>query len=330
VPATPTGTPPARGAGAAALRIASRGSRLALAQAALAAEALGTAAGTDAATEVVTIETEGDRDRETPLTVLGGRGVFVKAVQEAVLDGRADLAVHSLKDVPTEPAPGLVIGAVLRRGDARDALVASGGRRLAELPAGARVGTSSQRRAALLRALRPDLERVEVRGNVDTRLRLVEEGRYDAMLLALVGLVRLDRADAATQLFDPTEFLPAPGQGAIAIECRAEDERTLALLAAADHHPTRAVVEAERGVLAALGSGCALPVGAHAIVDGDLVALRAMLAGPGEGLPLFGDAAGPIAQAEQLGRSLGERLSDALAEQDPAAAAELGVAGGQP
>ncbi len=326
-PATPArGEPAASRTGTATLRMASRGSRLALAQAALAAGALADAA----ATEVVTIETEGDRDRETPLTVLGGRGVFVKAVQEAVLDGRAELAVHSLKDVPTDPAEGLVIGAVLRRGDARDALVASGGRRLAELPAGARVGTSSGRRAALLRALRPDLQPVEVRGNVDTRLRLVEEGRYAALLLALAGLVRLGRADAATQIFDAGEFLPAPGQGAIAIECRADDERALALLAAADHAPTRAAVEAERGVLVALGSGCALPVGAHAVVDGDLLALRGMLAGPGDGLPLFGDAAGPVAQAARLGRGLGERLRDALAERDPAAAAALGVAGGRP
>ena len=309
---TSPGTPAGRHAGTRTLRIAARGSRLARAQVALAIEALAAvvpAAGPGAdATEIVTVETEGDRDRTTPLAVLGGRGVFVKAVQQAVLDGRADLAVHSLKDVPTEPVAGLVIGAVLARGDARDALVASGGRRLAELPAGARVGTSSPRRAALLRVLRPDIEPVEVRGNVDTRLRLVEEGRCDAVLLALAGLVRLGRADAATQLFDATEFLPAPGQGAIAIECRSGDERVLALLAAVDHAPTRAAVEAERGVLAALGSGCALPVGAHAVVDGDLVALRAMLVHAEAALPLFGDAAGPIAQAEQLGRGLGSRL----------------------
>ena len=235
------------------MRIASRGSQLAMAQARLAVKMLALTH-TTLTTEIVTIETEGDRDRDTSLTLLGGRGVFVKAVQEALLDGRADIAIHSLKDMPTEPVAGLVVGAILPRGDARDALVASNGRRLAELAAGARVGTSSLRRAALLRAIRPDLEPVEVRGNVDTRLRLVEEGKYDAVLLALAGLVRLDRADAATQLFDTAEFLPAPGQGAIAIECRADDEKTRTLLAATDHAPTRAAVEAERGVLAALGA----------------------------------------------------------------------------
>ncbi|MQA00418.1 MAG: hydroxymethylbilane synthase [Dehalococcoidia bacterium] len=299
------------------LRIATRGSRLALAQTHLAADALRDGA-PGLEVEVIEITTEGDRDRETPLSVLGGRGVFVRGVEAALLDGRADVAVHSLKDVPTEAVPGLVLGAYLERGDPRDVFVGRDGRRLADLPAGARVGTSSSRRVALLRALRPDLEAVEIRGNVDTRLRKVVDGGYDGVVLAAAGLDRLDRLGEATQLFDALEFLPAPGQGAIALECRADDERTLGWLAAVDHAETRAAVTAERGFLAALGSGCTLPVGAYAQLDGDLVALRAMLgaelAGADGSMPVFGDASGRPEDAEAIGRGLGERLLQAHEE----------------
>ena len=305
------------------LRVATRGSALALVQTELAIQAL-RAALPDLETEVVEIRTEGDKDRATPLSVIGGRGVFVRGIEESLLDGSADIAVHSLKDVPTEVPAGLVLAAYLERADPRDVLVASGGRRLKDLPAGAKVGTSSNRRAALLRALRPDLEVSEIRGNIDTRMRRVAEGDYDGAVLAAAGIERLGRLGEVTQFFEAMEFLPAPGQGAIVIECRADDEATLALLAQVDHAPTRAAAEAERGFLAALGSGCTLPVGAYAQVDGDLVALRAMIGDAESGEPLFGDASGAASEAERVGRGLGERML-AMTEHTEAAGAEGGA-----
>jgi len=300
------------------LRIATRGSALAIAQTELVVDALRRVA-PDLDAEYVEVRTEGDADRTTPLRVIGGRGVFVRAVERALLDGRADVAMHSLKDVPTDVPEGLVLAAYLERGDPRDVLVASGGRRLKDLPEGARVGTSSNRRAALLRALRPDLEITEIRGNVDTRMRRVAEGDYDGALLAAAGLARLGRLDEATQLFEAVEFLPAPGQGVIAVQCRVDDTETRALVEGIDHYPTRVAVEAERGFLAALGTGCSLPVGAYAQVDGDLVALRAMLAHEATGQPFFGEATGALAEADAIGRGLGARmLAAASAEAPPA------------
>ncbi|MEX2373941.1 MAG: hydroxymethylbilane synthase, partial [Dehalococcoidia bacterium] len=246
--------------GPARIRLASRASALALAQVALTADALRAQVLRQAQDErglevdVVEVTTKGDRDRETSLRVLGGQGVFVGAVRDAVLEGRADAAVHSLKDVPTTPADGLVIAAMLERADPRDVFVGRDGARLADLPAGARVGTSASRRVAILRALRPDLEYVEIRGNVDTRIAKVNAGEYDGAMLAAAGLARLGRLSEATQVFEAEAFLPSPGQGVIALECRADDEATRALLAQADHAPSRAAVEAERGVLAALGT----------------------------------------------------------------------------
>jgi len=301
-------------------RIATRGSRLAMAQAEMAVESL---RGADASfeAEIVEVSTEGDRDQQTPLSALGGRGVFVRAVEDALLEGRADIAVHSLKDVPTQLADGLTIGAMLPRGDPRDALVASGGRRLAELPDGARIGTGSPRRAALLLTMRPGLKIVEIRGNVDTRLRRVAEGEYDGALLAAAGLDRLGRLDEATQIFEAMEFLPAPGQGTIALQCRADDRPLLAQLATVDDAPTRAVAEAERGFLAALGVGCALPLGAYAQMSDGLLTVRGMLSGGGPvgaaaasdflAAPAFGDAVGAPGEAEALGRRLAERLLEA-------------------
>jgi hydroxymethylbilane synthase len=297
------------------LRLATRASALAMVQSDGVADALRDAT-PGLVVEYVRITTEGDADRATPLSILGGRGVFVRGVEDALLRGDADIAVHSLKDVPTEAVPGLVIGAVLERADPRDAFVGARGRRLAELPAGARVGTSSQRRRALLRLLRPDLEVVELRGNVDTRLRKVADGEVDGALLAAAGLSRLGRLAEATQIFEAMEFLPAPGQGAVAVECRADDAATLTLLAHLEHAQTRAAVEAERGFLGALGSGCTLPVGAFAQVDGDLVALRAMIADVDGRAPVFADGSAPLAQAAALGRSLGERLQVAAATRE--------------
>ena len=302
----------------ATLRIATRGSRLALVQTGLVADVL-RAADRDLAIEVVEVSTEGDRDRATPLRVLGGRGVFVKAVEDTLLDGRADLAVHSLKDVPTEVVSGLTIAAVPERADPRDVLVASDGRSLAELPAGARVGTSSRRRAALLRALRPDLVIGEVRGNVETRVAKVRDGGLDGVILAAAGLDRLGRLAEVTQLFEAMDFPPAPGQGALGIQCRGDDEPTQALLAPLDHPATHAATDAERGVLEALGSGCSLPVGAYATVEGDLLALRGMLAADDDAIPNFGDATGAVSEAAMIGRGLGERLQEATAIAEPTA-----------
>ena len=296
------------------LRLATRGSRLARAQSALAAEAL-RAQHPEFEVELVRVQTEGDVDRTTPLHILGGRGVFVRAVERALLEGEAEIAVHSLKDVPTATPAGLTLAAMLPRGDPRDALVASGGRRLAELPAGARVGTSSQRRALLLRALRPDIEVAEIRGNVETRLRKVAGGEYDAVVLAAAGLDRLGRLGEATQIFEALEFLPSPGQGAIVVQCRSDDTATRALLAGVDDTVTRAAVEAERGVLAELGSGCALPVGAFALLADGLLALRAMVGDEAGERARFGDAAGPAGEAEALGRGLAREL---MAAGDPA------------
>ncbi len=289
------------------LRIATRASALALVQTRLAADALRAAhPGLDL--DEVEVTTEGDRDRTTPLTILGGRGVFVRSVEQALLDGRADLAMHSLKDVPTEQLPGLALVAVLPRADVRDALVSRDGAGLQSLPSGARVGTSSRRRVALLRALRPDLQATELRGNVDTRLRRVTEGVVDAALLAAAGLDRLGRAAEVTEYLDARDFLPAPGQGAIVLQCRADDASTIALLAAIDDEATHQATDAERAVLAALGSGCSLPVGAFATITGATLQLRAMIA-TDDGRPHFEDATGPATSGVALGRELGERLA---------------------
>ncbi len=290
------------------LRFATRASQLALVQTELAIAALN-AANAKIETETVEVSTEGDRDRETPLTVLGGRGVFVRAVEEALLTGAADIAVHSLKDVPTDVPAGLTLAAFLPREDPRDVLVASGGRRLADLAAGARVGTSSRRRVALLRAMRPDLETLDIRGNVDTRLRKVADGEYDGAILAAAGLRRLGRFDEATQVFEEMAFMPAPGQGTVVLQCRDDDDATIELLSTIDDTETRIAAEAERGFLAALGTGCSLPVGAYARLSGDLLALRGMIGSDEDGtLPAFGDVTGPPAEAEALGRGLAERL----------------------
>jgi hydroxymethylbilane synthase len=290
------------------LRIATRGSALALVQTRLVTQAL-TEAHADLTIEEVIITTEGDRDRVTPLTVLGGRGVFVRSVEEALLDGRADVAMHSLKDVPTEPLPGLTLAAVLPRADVRDALVTREGAKLADLPAGARVGTSSRRRMALLRAARPDVVTTELRGNVDTRLRRVTEGAVDAAVLAAAGLERLNRLDSKVELLDPLEFVPAPGQGAIVVQCRADDTSTLALLRGIDDLDTHLATDAERGVLAALGSGCSLPVGAYARLEGGRLRLRGFI-GDEKGSSHFEDAEGVSEDATALGLEVGRRLGE--------------------
>lgn len=284
-------TEPGRAETGRGLRVGTRGSALALTQTGHVVEALVEAAGLDPADlSTVRVRTEGDRLTGS-LAALGGAGVFVAALREAVLDGRCDVAVHSLKDLPVAPAPGLVLAAVPRRVDARDALCARDGLTLADLPAGARVGTGSPRRAAQLLAVRPDLEVLDIRGNVDTRLGRVAgrraadgtpagPGDLDAVVLAAAGLARMGLLDAATELLEPVVMAPAPGQGALAVECRPDvldDPRVAAGLAALDHEPTRLAVTAERALLGALEAGCAAPVGAHALVEGTHLHLDAVV-----------------------------------------------------
>lgn len=251
------------------LRIGTRGSALALTQTGMVADDLADATG--ATTELVTITTDGDRSNE-PLSRAGGTGLFTGALRDALVDGRCDVVVHSLKDLPTAPHDQLVVAAIPAREDPRDALCARDGLTLDALPAGARVGTGSPRRMAQLRRRRPDLEVVDIRGNVDTRLGKVTSGELDAVILAAAGLNRIGRTDVITELLDPDAWPTAPGQGALAVEVRRGEED---LVRALDHPETRAAVEAEREVLALLEAGCSAPVGARAVVDAGLLLLSA-------------------------------------------------------
>ncbi len=291
------------------LRLGTRRSALATTQSTWVADRL-RALGHDV--ELVEVSTHGDRDRTTPLAQLGGTGVFVSALREALADGRVDLAVHSLKDLPTAPDPRTTLGAVPVREDVRDALVARDGLTLGELPAGATVGTGSPRRRAQLAALGLGLEITDLRGNVDTRLRAVHEGRLDAVVLAAAGLRRLGRADEVTELLDPLQVLPAPGQGALAVEVRADDEATLAAVAPLEDPDTRACVTAERALLAELEAGCSAPVGALAEVvegvDAAELSLRAVVAAPDGSTDLRRSLTGDPAEAAALGRRLARLL----------------------
>ncbi|MCS5720589.1 hydroxymethylbilane synthase [Herbiconiux sp. CPCC 203407] len=257
------------------LRVATRGSALARAQTGHVVAALHEATGVEI--DVVIITSEGDRSKES-LASLGGTGVFASALREALTAGECDMIVHSLKDLPTAPYRGLTIGAVPEREDPRDALCSRDGLMLDELPEGARVGTGSPRRMAQLLALRPDLEIVDIRGNVDTRLARVRDGDLDAVVLASAGLARLGRLDAASELFALDIWPTAPGQGALAIEIREGD--SIPELLSIEHSATRTAVLAERSVLAALEAGCAAPIGATAAVTGDLLELSATVYQP--------------------------------------------------
>jgi hydroxymethylbilane synthase len=280
------------------LVIASRGSQLALWQARWVAAQL-SAAGHPCRIEIV--KTTGDKITDVPLAKVGSKGLFTKEIEEALLDGRADLAVHSLKDLPTELPEGLVLAAVPEREDPRDAVV---GRKLAELPVGARVGTSSLRRAAQLRQLRPDLLVESVRGNLDTRLRKLDEGQYDAILLAAAGLKRLGWGDRIAEILAPEQMCPAVGQGALAIEARAGFEK-VALL---DHADTHTAVVAERAVLAALGGGCQVPIGAYATVSEGRVRVLAIVAAPDGSQVIRAEAEGEAAEAAGIGARLAADL----------------------
>lgn len=297
----------------AALRLGTRRSPLATAQAQLVAAAVTERTGRPV--ELVPVTTYGDSSRAA-LSAIGGSGVFVGALREAVLSGEVDAAVHSLKDLPTAPADGVVLAAVPTREDPRDALVARDGLTLGELPAGSRVGTGSPRRAAQLRALGFGLEVVDVRGNVDTRLRLVADGAVDAVVLARAGLARLGRLDVITEVIDPLQMLPAPGQGALAVECRTpHDADTTAihsLLAVLDDAVTRLAVDAERTVLAALEAGCSAPVGAYGEgADGEHALelyLRAVVSAVDGSASIRLSATGPLDEAARIGRDLAAEL----------------------
>lgn len=246
------------------LRLGTRASLLARTQSGHVADLVRARLGREV--ELVEVSTQGDRDRTSPLASMGGTGVFVSALRDALLAGEVDLAVHSLKDLPTYPCEGIALAAVPVREDPRDVVVARDGLTLGELPVGSRVGTGSPRRAAQLHALGLGLEVVPVRGNVDTRLRKVTEGELDAVLLARAGLARIGRLEAVTEVLDPLQLLPAPGQGALGLECRSADTDLVAELATLEDPDTRAAVDAERAVLAELEAGCSAPVGALAEV----------------------------------------------------------------
>jgi hydroxymethylbilane synthase len=283
------------------LVIASRGSQLALWQARWVAAEL-TALGHQCRIEI--IKTTGDKITDVPLSKVGGKGLFTKEIEEALLDGRADLAVHSLKDLPTELPAGLALAAIPKREDARDAIV---GRKLADLPDGAKVGTSSLRRAAQLRRLRPGLIVESIRGNLDTRLRKLDEGQYDAIVLAAAGLKRLGWADRIAEILPDNVMCPAVGQGALAIETRTSGAGRDAC-AALDHPETHSAVAAERAFLRALGGGCQVPIGAHAKVDGARLHLSGLVIAPDGSALVRANLEGETAQAETIGAALATQL----------------------
>jgi hydroxymethylbilane synthase len=293
-------------AAARTLRVGTRASALARTQTQMVADRLG------ADVEIVPIVTEGDRSRAA-LAQIGGTGVFVTALRAALLEDRIDVAVHSYKDLPTAQADGVTVAAVPTREDPRDALVARGGLTLGELPPGSRVGTGSPRRAAQLHALGLGLEIVPLRGNVDTRLRTVADGELDAVVLALAGLRRLGRADEVSEILDPIQMLPAPAQGALALECRADDQPALLALAALDDADARATVVAERALLAALEAGCSAPVGGLAeIAEDDAgdpeVFLRGSVTAVDGSDAVRLSATGPLTDADGIGRRLAAEL----------------------
>ena len=293
------------------LRLGTRGSPLALAQAAEAKARLAAAhvaLGAPDAIEIVPIRTSGDRPSQRPLAEEGGKGLFTKEIEEALLAGAIDLAVHSLKDMQTSLAGGLAIACCLAREDPRDALIAKNARRIADLAPGAIVGTASVRRKAQLLYLRPDLAIVPLRGNVGTRLRKLADGECAATVLAVAGLKRLGRADCIGAAIPPEEMLPAAGQGVIAIETRAEDARVRDLLAAIDHGATSACARAERALLAALDGSCQTPIAALATLVGDRLALDAMVIRPDGGALYRARRDGGASEASALGADAGAEL----------------------
>jgi hydroxymethylbilane synthase len=293
------------------IRIGTRGSALALEQARRVVAALQRLVPTlDCQTRVIT--TRGDLDQKTPLTVLGGQGIFAKELQSALLDHEIDLAVHSVKDLTSERPEGLTIGAVPGREDPRDVLVSRDGRRLSELPPNARVGTSSRRRMVQLHQARPDVQPVDFRGNIDTRLRKVRDAEVDAAILAAAGILRMGWGDRITEYLPIDDFVPAPGQGAIGVECRSEDTWLIDLLAGLNDRDAALAVSVERAYLQAIGGGCSSPIGAHAVVDGGIVRLRAMLADESMTHSLFETRTAPAPDAPEMARQLAGEMKQRL------------------
>jgi hydroxymethylbilane synthase len=299
----------AQSSGAPLLRIGTRGSPLALAQADEVCARLAAAHGVDRTRIAVqVIRTTGDKIQDRPLAEAGGKGLFTKEIEEALQAGEVDLAVHSAKDLPTWLPDGLALLACLPREDVRDAFVSRKAATIAELPHGAVVGTASLRRQALVKRLRPDLRVVSFRGNVETRLRKLDDGVVDATLLALAGLKRLGRADAATALLSAHEFPPAVGQGTIAIEARTADARTRELVRAVDHADTAVALTAERAFLAALDGSCRTPIAGLAQVEGDRLSFRGLIIRPDGSETHETTRAGAPAQAAALGADAGREL----------------------
>ena len=258
--------------------------------------------------ELVTMSTQGDRVLDSPLAKIGGKGLFVKELEQGMLEGRADIAVHSMKDVPVDFPPGLGIGAILEREDPQDGFVSNRFGSIDELPQGARVGTSSLRRQCQLRAWRPDLELRDLRGNVNTRLGRLDQGDYDAIVLACAGLKRLGMGSRITRALTPEELLPAIGQGVIGIECRLEDEPVRQLIEPLDHGPTRLRIQAERAFNATLAGGCQAPVAGFSLLGNDLLELRGLVGRPDGSEIVRGQISGPAQDAATLGRELAEEL----------------------
>ena len=298
------------------LHIGTRGSALALWQANHIKDKLAELHGVEA--ELVRIRTTGDHFQSAPVTQIGaelsGKGVFIKELEDALLAGRVDLAVHSMKDVPTETPRGLTFPAITRREDPRDCLISSDNRNLAELPHGARIGTSSLRRQAQLKHHRPDLQMLDLRGNVDTRMRKVAEGEYDAIVLALAGVTRLGVRDRITEILPPELMLPAVGQGALGIETRENDRQTSKFVASLNDAETRPCIEAERALLRELEGGCQVPLGAWARLENGALFIEACLLSP-DGQDFLRDSQrGRPSDAERIGQQLGRALKEAGAE----------------
>ncbi len=293
--------------------VATRKSALALAQARAWMRSFEAATGVQ--TEELHVVTTGDRIVDRSLMEIGGKGLFIKEIEEAILGGQADCAVHSLKDVPAELADGLALACIPKREDARDVVKTRSGCRFEELPQGAKVGTSSLRRIVQLRRLRPDLDYVPIRGNIDTRIRKCEQGEVDAVVLACAGMNRLGVAKLYTHAFSAEECLPAVGQGALAIEVRADDATIRQSLALVQDRETETVVSAERGVMLAVDGSCQVPVGAYALRDGDELWLRGMLAEPDGSRLRYEEMRigwpSNVDEAFECGRMLGRRLKGA-------------------
>ena len=262
----------------------------------------------DVRVELVPMSTQGDIILDTPLAKIGGKGLFVKELEQAMLDGRADIAVHSMKDVPVEFPDDLELHVICEREDPRDAFVSNNFANIDALPQGAIVGTSSLRRQCQIRALRPDLEIRDLRGNVNTRLAKLDSGQYDAIILAAAGLIRLKMGERIRDFIEPEVSLPANGQGAVGIECRIDDEVTKALLAPLEHSETRIRVNAERSMNRHLEGGCQVPIGAYALVDGEQVHLRGLVGAIDGSEILRDEISGHVDNAEKLGIELAKKL----------------------